>query len=104
MTRPKLVVVVDGVALPDEEARAFWERFSVWMEDHRGDLAGFADNEGFASVFPTVDEGRPVLMVSRTEAQRPYGSFAQPSGAVGGSRARHENPPADRSARRNSKK
>jgi hypothetical protein len=67
-----LAVHVDGKALPEEEARALWQRFSDWMEEHRGDLAGFAAQEGFASVHPGVHAGRPVLLASHQEAQRPY--------------------------------
>ncbi|HVH42286.1 MAG TPA: hypothetical protein VM925_08070 [Labilithrix sp.] len=75
MTAPRsnLAVLVDGVALPEGDARALWERFSTWMEEHRGDLAGFAASEGFASIHPGVDRGRPVLLASKTETrQRPY--------------------------------
>ena len=71
MTRP-LAVLVDGQAMPEEEGRAFWERFSAWMEEHRGDLAGFAAQEGYASVHPGVDGDRAVLRISKTAAQRPY--------------------------------
>ena len=45
--------------LPPEEARALWLRFSDWMEEHKGDLAGFAAQEGFASVRPAVAAGAP---------------------------------------------
>jgi len=68
----RLSAVVDGVPLPEEEARALWQRFSDWMEDNRGDLAGFAAQEGFVSVHPGVDEAGPILRVSKTEKQRPY--------------------------------
>lgn len=98
-----LAVRVDGVALPEEEARAFWQRFSDWMEEHRGDLAGFAANEGFASVHPGVENGRPVLLVSTTIPQRPYGpasDVAHPSRPAGGSEHRHARRPSDRSKRR----
>jgi hypothetical protein len=67
-----LAVLVDGVPLGDDEARAFWARFSAHMEAHKGDLAGFARSEGFASVHPRMEGGRAVLIVSRTEGQRPY--------------------------------
>jgi hypothetical protein len=67
-----LVARVDGVALPEEEARALWRRFSAWMEEHRGDLAGFAAQEGFASVHPSVEDGRPVLLASHSARQQPY--------------------------------
>jgi hypothetical protein len=60
--------------MPEDQARAFWDRFSTHMDAHPGDLAGFARAEGFASVHPTVEEGRAVLLVSRTGTQRPYGS------------------------------
>lgn len=64
--------MVDGVELPEVEARALWERFSDWMEEHQGDLAGFASKEGFASVHPGVDAAGPILRASKTEKQRPY--------------------------------
>ncbi len=101
--KPTLRVVIDGVPMPDAEARAFWERFSAWMDTHRGDLVGFAANEGFASVHPGVENGRPVLRVSRTEPQRPYGP-AQNRETTGGSGNRHEGRPPDRSRTRKSKK
>ena len=67
-----LSAMVDGVPLPEAEARALWERFSDWMEEHQGDLAGFATREGFSSVHPGVDAAGPILRVSKTEKQRPY--------------------------------
>jgi hypothetical protein len=72
--------VVDGAALPEEEARALWQRFSDWMEDHHGDLAGFAAKEGFASIHPGVDPNGPILRASRTEQQRPYAAVSQNEG------------------------
>ena len=74
----RLAVLVDGAPLPEEEAHALWERFSAWMDEHRGDLAGFAAREGYASVHPGVDGDRPVLHASKTAAQGPYAS-AKPS-------------------------
>ena len=50
MTSSNLRVLIDGTALPDEEARAVWQRFSDWMEEHRGDLGGFA--KGWAVAGP----------------------------------------------------
>jgi hypothetical protein len=104
-----LVVVVDGVPMPDEDARAFWQRFSEWMEEHRGDLGGFAVREGFVSVHPGVENGRPILRVSRTAEQRPYAPVAQTpvaqrSDGSGGSPNRHENRRPDRSQGWNRKK
>ena len=79
-----LAVYVDGEPLSTEDARALWLRFSEWMELHRGDLAGFASKEGFSSVHPGVENGRPVLHASRTAAQKPYA----PVGRAGGSQSR----------------
>jgi hypothetical protein len=106
--RSNLGVLVDGVALPADEARALWERFSEWMEEHRGDLAGFAAREGFVSIHPGVEGGRPVLLASKTAAQRPYGpatAVTRPVGGKrGGSSARHETPGRPRPSGRKSKK
>jgi hypothetical protein len=66
--------------MPPDEGRAFWERFSAHMEEHKGDLAGFAKAEGFASVHPAMKDGAPVLLASRTSAQRPYASVAKSDG------------------------
>lgn len=89
-----LAVLVDGVPLPEQEARGLWERFSAWMEEHHGDLAGFAVQEGFASVHPGVDGDRPVLRASKSAPQGPYASVgskppAKQTIAVG-------SPPVDR--------
>ena len=80
--RGDLRVLVDGTPLPPEEARAFWARFSAHLEAEKGDLRGFAEREGFSSVRPSVEGGRPVLLVSRTVAQTPYAdaSRAKPTG------------------------
>lgn len=67
-----LQVIVDGEALPAEEGIAFWKRFSVWMDEHPSDLAGFAESEGLASVHPEMHSGAPVLVASKHAAQRPY--------------------------------
>jgi hypothetical protein len=72
-----LTVLVDGVAMPEAEARAFWERFSAHMDANKGDLAGFAHAEGFASVHPEMHGGGPVLVVSRTAAQATYRNAPQ---------------------------
>lgn len=80
-----LNVKVDGVLLPDAEAKALWARFSAHMETHRGDLLGFAKAEGFASIQPAVDGGKPLLVASRTSPQGPYVSVASSEGSNGGS-------------------
>lgn len=69
--------------MPENEALAFWDRFSRWMEDHRGDLAGFAATEGYASVHPGVDGDKPVLRASRRQPQKPYASVKPGRGASG---------------------
>ncbi len=67
-----LSVKIDGKLLPDEDGRAFWARFSSWMDAHPGDLGGFARSEGLASVHPEMHDGGPVLVGSRTAPQRAY--------------------------------
>jgi hypothetical protein len=103
-----LAVLIDGVALPEDEARGMWERFSAWMEEHRGDLAGFAKQDGFASVHPGVQSGKPVLLLSREAEQRPYAPVAQDESSRGrgsaGSSARHEAPRVPQASRRKSRK
>jgi hypothetical protein len=70
--------------MPADDARAFWGRFSAYMEANKGDLAGFAKQEGFASVHPSMGPSGAVLLVSRSSAQRPYVSVAKGESAVGG--------------------
>ena len=84
-----LTVLVDGAPLPEAEALALWDRFSTWMEDHRGDLKGFAAQEGFASVHPGVDGDRPVLRASKTAEQRPYAPVTAAAGGADGARKDH---------------
>ena len=78
---PKLTVIVDGTPMPDEEARLFWSRFSEHMEKNKGDLAGFAKAEGFASVRPAMGPEGAQLVVSRTAKQEPYGKARSSSGS-----------------------
>jgi hypothetical protein len=90
-----LRVLVDGEAMPGEEAVAFWKRFSAWMEDHPGDLAGFARSESLSSVLPEMHGGAPVLVASKSAAQKPYTSAPKRAapGAGGGSSAVHAKAP-----------
>ena len=62
----RLVVLVDGVPLGEEEAKALWKAFSEHMEAHRGDMAGFAAQKGWASVAPLYQRGKAVLVVRTT--------------------------------------
>jgi hypothetical protein len=87
----RLSVVIDGVRVEAEAARAIWRRFSDYMEEHRGDLAGFARAEGFLSAHPQSDVGGAVLVLSHTAAQAPYGQAAGGAGS-GGSSVRHAAP------------
>jgi hypothetical protein len=98
-----LRVVVDGVEMADDEARALWARFSAHMDASKGDLRGFAQAEGYASVHPEVWGGAPVLVVSRDATQRPYvnapvrpssasGSGGATGGATSGSPVTHGGP------------
>jgi hypothetical protein len=80
----RLRVLLDGAELGEEEARALWQRFSAWMDRHHGDLAGFARGEGLASIHPEVHGGAPVLVASRTEAQRDYTSAPKRTGGDAG--------------------
>ncbi|MGO8997142.1 MAG: hypothetical protein ACLQVI_27825 [Polyangiaceae bacterium] len=96
-----LGVIVDGEAMPREQAREFWARFSAYMEEHKGDLAGFAKQEGFASVHPAMENGAAVLLVSRTSAQRPYAPVRPPAsgGAARGGSLDHQASSRDPSGR-----
>ncbi len=76
MSERRLLVRADGELLPDADARAFWKRFSDHMEANQGDLAGFAKNEGFASVRPAVENGSAILIASHSETQVPYASVS----------------------------
>jgi hypothetical protein len=87
MQKPALAVVIDGAPLPDDEARAFWGRFSAYMDAHKGDLAGFAAAEKLASVHPETRGGRAVLVGSRTAPQRAYANAPQRSDTTPGGSA-----------------
>ena len=63
--RPTLAVLIDGMPLPDEEARDLWMKFSTHMDENQGDLTGFARQQGFASVAPEYRKGQAVLVVRR---------------------------------------
>ena len=90
---------VDGELLPEAEAKALWARFSTHMESNRGDLLGFAKAEGFASVQPAVEGGKPLLVASRSAPQGPYVSVASSEGSKGGS-PKKQTPPKNPKKRR----
>ena len=65
-SRPRLAVLLDGAPLAEEEARALWTGFSAHMDEHRGDMAGFAKLRGYHEVRPEYQKGQAVLIVSTT--------------------------------------
>ncbi|MFT3768077.1 MAG: hypothetical protein QM820_21720 [Minicystis sp.] len=82
--RPNLAVLKDGAPLPDDEARALWIAFSAHMDEHRGDMAGFAKLKGWHSVLPEHRKGQAVLVVSTTpEAAAKAKAAAPPPKAAG---------------------
>jgi hypothetical protein len=64
--KPVLAVLKDGAPLPDDEARTLWTAFSAHMDAHRGDMAGFAKQQGWHSVAPEYRKGQAVLIASTT--------------------------------------
>jgi hypothetical protein len=72
MSDRPLLARVDGALLPEKEARDLWARFSAYMDEHRGDLGGFAKQEGLTSIRPSFEDGAAILIASHTEAQAPY--------------------------------
>lgn len=74
----RLIVMRDGVELPEEQARALWRAFSEHMERHRDDLDGFARAHGFVSVRPEHRRGRAVLVVTTTQSIPPPSVRAKP--------------------------
>ena len=86
-----LRVLLDGEALESGESVAFWKRFSAWMDEHPGDLGGFAKSESLTSVRPEMHDGAPVLVASRNAPQTPYTTAPKrktPAGAGGGGKSR----------------
>lgn len=65
-SRARLAVLLDGAPLAEEEARALWTGFSAHMDEHRGDMAGFAKLRGYHEVRPEYQKGQAVLIVSTT--------------------------------------
>lgn len=59
-------MLLDGAPLAEEEARALWVGFSAHMDEHRGDMAGFAKLRGYHEVRPEYQKGQAVLIVSTT--------------------------------------
>ena len=62
----KLAGIVDGVTLPETEAKALWKAFSEHMDEKRGDMVGYAKKKGWFSVLPEYRGGKAVLVVRTT--------------------------------------
>ncbi|MBL9021741.1 MAG: hypothetical protein JNL21_06050 [Myxococcales bacterium] len=62
--RSRLAVLLDGKPLAEDEARTLWQAFSVHMDEHEGDLTGFAAQKGWSSVKPEYRAGQAVLVVT----------------------------------------
>jgi hypothetical protein len=71
VSKSRLVVTIDGKALPELAARELWKRFSEHMDKNRSDMAGFARAEGFASVRPESRGGQAVLVISTGRRKDP---------------------------------
>jgi len=76
----RLVALIDGAPLPDEEAKALWKEFSAHMDEHRGDMAGFAKKKGWHSVVPEHRKGKAVLVVNTSAAPAPPKAPPRPLG------------------------
>src|SRR5438067_13869193 len=74
----RLVVVRDGVELPEEQARALWRAFSEHMDLNEQDLDGFARAHGFVSVRPEHRRGRAELVVTTSQSIPPPSNRAKP--------------------------
>jgi len=86
MTAPKpppqasrLAVLVDGIALDAEAARALWTEFSAHMDENKGDVIGFAGKKGWQSVAPEFRQGKAVLVVKTGAAAARRPSKPKPS-------------------------
>ena len=65
--KPRLAAELDGAPLPEDKAREIWTKFSEHMDEHRGDMAGFAKLHGYARVSPEARRGQAVLVIQTTE-------------------------------------
>ncbi len=74
-----LLVRIDGELLQEKAARDLWARFSAYMEEHRGDLGGFAKQEGLTSIRPSFEAGAAILLGSHSDAQVPYRNVSSES-------------------------
>jgi len=74
MTGPitsQLAAVVDGKTAEPSDAKALWERFSSYMDEHQGDFDGFAKQEGLLAARVDVVQGVPTLTLSSSKERTP---------------------------------
>jgi hypothetical protein len=69
--KPNLAALVDGAPLAEAEARDLWKDFSAHMDEHEGDMAGFAKKRGWQSVAPEYRRGQAGLVVKTGKARPP---------------------------------
>jgi hypothetical protein len=98
-----LRVVVDGKPLPEEEGRALWKRFSDHMETNKGDLAGFAKAEGYASIHPAMGAEGAELRVSTSAPQGPYKNVSKGDGGSSTVHGKGPSGPTQKPAKRKSR-
>jgi hypothetical protein len=91
----RLAAWIDGTPLAEEEARALWKEFSEHMDEHRGDMAGFATKKGWFSVLPEHRAGKAVLMVrtSATAKMAPPPAAPKPAPRPQGKPQQKKGPP-----------
>lgn len=82
-----LVAFVDGTALPEDAARDLWKRFSEYMGEHKGDIAGFAKLAGFVQISPEYRGGRAVLVAYTKEPPPKAKSSGPQKGGRGSGRS-----------------
>ena len=63
-SRARLAVMIDGKPLAENDARTLWQAFSLHMDEHEGDTAGFAAQKGWSSIKPEYRAGQAVLVVT----------------------------------------
>jgi len=83
-----LAAFVDGKALEDEQARDLWKRFSEWMGEHKGDIGGFAKQNGYVKLVPEYRGGRAVLAAYTKEPPAPAKAQKAARRGGGGGRRR----------------
>ncbi len=67
----RLAAIVDGKELKEPDARALWEEFSLYLDDHQLDFKGFAEKKGWSAVKPEHKGGRAVLIVVTVPKAKP---------------------------------